>query len=156
VTETTQLVMFVLDDQKYALRLDEVERVTRVVEVTPLPDAPPVIRGVVNVQGTPAPVVDLRKRFRKATRDIAITDHLIVARSSTGLVALPVDEALGLLRDTSGEIVPAAEVVPDLNYVSHVLLLGPDMVFVLDVDTVLTDDEEASLADSLGAKGEPS
>lgn len=39
--------------------------------------------------------------------------------------------------------------MPNLNYVAEVFLLGPEMVFVLDIDTVLTDDEELVLADSL-------
>jgi len=141
--------MFVLNDQRYALPLDVVERVTRAVEVTPLPEAPPVIRGVINVQGEVVPVVDLLTRFRQPAREIQVTDHFIVASSSTGLVALPVDEAVGLLRDTAGESVAAADVVPNLSYVSDVFLLGPDMVFVLDIDTVLTAEEESAIADAV-------
>ena len=53
-----------------------------------------------------------------------------------------------MIRDMVRKFVDA-EIVPNLNYVDEVFLLGPEMVFVLDIDTVLTDDEELVLADSL-------
>ena len=149
VTDSSQLVVFVLDGQRYALPLPAVERVVRAVEVTVLPEAPPIVTGVINIQGRVVPVVDLRKRFHLPERAVDPEDHFIVARSSTGVVALPVDEAEGLVRDLSGERVAAAEIVPDLNYVDQVFLIGPEMVFVLAIDTVLTDEEELVLADSL-------
>jgi len=139
----------VLDGQRYALPLPAVERGVRAVEVTVLPEAPPIVTGVINIQGRVVPVVDLRKRFHLPERAVDPEDHFIVARSSTGVVALPVDEAEGLVRDLSGERVAAAEIVPDLNYVDQVFLIGPEMVFVLAIDTVLTDEEELVLADSL-------
>ncbi len=141
--------MFVLDGQRYALPLPAVERVVRAVEVTVLPEAPPIVIGVINIQGRVVPVVDLRKRFHLPERAVDPEDHFIVARSSTGVVALPVDEAEGLVRDLGGERVAAAEIVPELNYVDQVFLMGPEMVFVLAIDTVLTDEEELVLADSL-------
>jgi len=141
--------VFVLDGQRYALPLPAVERVVRAVEVTVLPEAPPIVIGVINIQGRVVPVVDLRKRFHLPERAVDPEDHFIVARSSTGVVALPVDEAEGLVRDLGGERVAAAEIVPELNYVDQVFLMGPDMVFVLAIDTVLTDEEELVLADSL-------
>ena len=140
-----------MEGQRYALPLETVERVVRAVEVTPLPEAPPIISGVINIQGRVVPVLDLRKRFHLEERAVDPEDHFVVARSATGAVALPVDEAEGLVRDLGGDQVAAAEIVPDLNYVEQVFLMGPEMVFVLAIDTVLTDDEELVLADSLRA-----
>jgi len=147
--DTSQLVVFVVDGQRYALPLAAVDRVVRSVAVTLLPDAPAIILGVINVQGRVVPVIDLRRRFHLEERPMEVEDHLIVAESSTGTVALPVDEAQGLIRNLNGESVPAGDIVPNLNYVDQVFLYGPEMVFVLDIDTVLTDDEELALADSL-------
>ena len=54
---------FFLDDRTFALPLEMVERVTRMVAVTPLPGAPAVVRGVIDVAGDFVPVVDPRVRF---------------------------------------------------------------------------------------------
>lgn len=45
------LIVFVLDSQHYALPLLAVDRVVRMVAITPLPNAPDIILGVVNFQG---------------------------------------------------------------------------------------------------------
>lgn len=145
MNDNDRLVLFTIDDQKYGLPLQIVDRVLRAVEVTALPEAPRIVAGIFSLHGRPVPVIDLRRRFRLPERRIDVDDHFIVARSSTMLVALPVDEALGLARDLDDERVPAADVVPDLNYVESVVAAGAEMVFVLNIDTVLTDDEEAAL-----------
>lgn len=149
VNENDRLVLFVIDEQKYGLPLQVVDRVLRAVEVTALPEAPRIVAGVFSLQGRPVPVVDLRRRFGLPERGIDVDDHFIVAKSSTMLVALPVDEALGLAKGLDDARVPAADVVPDLNYVESVVSAGSEMVFVLDIDTVLTDDEEHALRDHL-------
>lgn len=63
------MVGLTLDGQRYALSLAQVERVIRAVEITPLPQAPEIITGVINVRGRVIPVVDIRKRFRLPVRE---------------------------------------------------------------------------------------
>ena len=75
-----QLVVFNMDEQRYALQLATVERVVRMVEVTLLPQAPKIVLGVINAQGRIIPVVDIRRRFRLPARDIHLSDHLLIAR----------------------------------------------------------------------------
>jgi chemotaxis signal transduction protein len=52
------LVVFSLDDQRYALALDCVQRAMRVVAITPLPEAPPIVLGIVDLGGVGIPVID--------------------------------------------------------------------------------------------------
>ena len=62
--ESVQLVAFMLDGQRYGLRLSVVERVVRAVEVTSLPSAPDIVMGVINLAGQIVPVVNIQRRFR--------------------------------------------------------------------------------------------
>jgi len=77
-----RLVVFTLDEQRYALRLSAVERIVRVVEVPPLPKAPEIVLGIVNVQGRVLPVVNIRRRFRLPEREAGLRDQLILALTS--------------------------------------------------------------------------
>jgi purine-binding chemotaxis protein CheW len=45
------LVVFTLDDQRYALDLDSVQRSIRVVAITPLPEAPAIVLGIIDLGG---------------------------------------------------------------------------------------------------------
>ncbi len=73
------VVALMLDDIRYALPLTSVEQVVRAVEVTPLPDAPDIIMGVINVHGRVVPVVDIRRRFRLPARALSAGDQLVIA-----------------------------------------------------------------------------
>ena len=64
--EEGQFIAFSLDAQRYALPLASVERVIRVVEITPLSKALDIVLGVVNVQGRVIPVINLRGAGRPA------------------------------------------------------------------------------------------
>src|SRR5687767_1730159 len=73
------LVIFILDDQRYALPLSAVERVVRAVEVTPVPQGPKGIVGVINVEGEVVPVVNTRRKFGLPERGIETSDQFVIA-----------------------------------------------------------------------------
>ena len=74
-----QLVVFFLNEQKYALYLPAVERVVSAIEVTPLPQAPDNVLGIINVMGKVITVVNIRKRFGLPEREIDLSDQFIIA-----------------------------------------------------------------------------
>jgi len=74
-----QLVVFTLELQRYALPLARVQRVVRMIEVTPLPEAPEIVLGVIDLQGNFVPVMSMRKRFGLSEPEASLSDQLIVA-----------------------------------------------------------------------------
>jgi len=145
MTITTQLLVFRLDDRRYALALDAVERVLRAVEVTPLPNAPPIVAGIVNVHGRVLPVLNLRRRFRLPDRAIAPGDCLLLARTAHRSVALPIDESEGVLAWPRADIVPSAGIAPGLELFPGVVRLHDTLVVVHDLDRFLSFDDEQAL-----------
>lgn len=146
------LVVLTLDDQRYALHLSAVERVVRMVEITPLPKAPDIVSGVVNVQGRVAPVFNIRKRFRLSERDLAVTDQLVIARTATRLVALISDAATGVVECAPEDIAAAESIVPGMEFVEGVLKLKDGMVLIHDLDTFLSLEEEQALDQAMGGQ----
>jgi purine-binding chemotaxis protein CheW len=146
-TTNTQgrVAVFTLGDQRYALPLSTVERVVRVVEVTPLPQAPDIVLGVVNVQGRVIPVVNPRRRFRLPERDIALTDQLVIAHTTRRPVALVVDAVTGVLEYSGREAVGARDIVPGMEYVEGVVKLADGLVLIHDLDRFLSLDEVTAL-----------
>ena len=140
-----QLVVFTLDDRRYGLPLPAVERVLRMVDVTPLPKAPQIVLGVVNVQGRVIPVVDMRRRFRLPARDFALTDQLVIARTARRPVALAADAVTGVLENSAQEAAGAPDIVPGIEYVEGVVKLPDGLVLIHDLDRFLSLEEEAAL-----------
>ena len=140
-----QLVVFTLGEYRYGLQLSDVERVVRIVDITPLPKAPDIVLGVVDVQGQVIPVINLRRRFRLPEREIDLADHLIVARTARRPLALIVDAAIGVLECSDRDVEPAREVLPGLEYVEGVAKLEDGLILIHDLDKFLSLDEQAAL-----------
>ncbi|MCM2358335.1 MAG: chemotaxis protein CheW [Geobacteraceae bacterium] len=154
MTDTEQMVVFTLDECRYGLPLATVARAVRMVEITPLPKAPDIVLGAVNMQGRIIPVLNMRRRFRLPERRIGVRDQLLVARTSQRTVALVVDAVDGVVACSPREEIAPAAIVPGLEYVTGVVKLPDCMLFIHDLDRFLSLDEEETLAAAIG-KGVP-
>jgi purine-binding chemotaxis protein CheW len=146
------LVLFTLDEQRYALILSAVTRVVRAVEITSLPKAPDIVRGVINVQGQVIPVVDIRKRFRLPEREMGLSDQLIIASISRRTVALVVDAVDGVIELSNQEMIPPERILPDTKYVEGVIKLADGLVLIHDLDKFLSLKEDKKLDAALKKK----
>lgn len=144
-----QLLVVRLGEQLIALHLAAVERVVRMVEITPLPKAPEIVSGVVNVQGRIIPVVNIRRRFRLPEREFALSDQLIVAHTSVRAVALVVDAVSGVIEYPKEEIIACDAVVPGMEYVAGVVKLRDGLTLIHDLDTFLSLEEARSLDEAM-------
>lgn len=140
-----RLVSLALDDGRYALPLSSVERVVRAVAITPLPDAPDVILGVINVQGRIVPVADMRKRFHLPAREIALSDQMVIAHTPKRALALVADAVYGIVECSARDIVAMEGVIPGLEYVEGIVKMEDGLILIHDLDKFLALEEEASL-----------
>ncbi|HAJ79320.1 MAG TPA: chemotaxis protein CheW [Fibrobacteres bacterium] len=146
------IVMFTLDEPRYALYLSAVERVVRAAEITPLPKAPDIVLGIINVGGRIIPVLDIRKRFRLTAREMKPDDRFIIARTSQRQVAIVVDSVTGVHELTEAETVNARQALPFARYLKGAVKLDGNLVLIHDIDQFLSVNEESVLDISL-AKG---
>jgi purine-binding chemotaxis protein CheW len=145
------LVVFHLDEQRYALHLSAVERVVRVAEIVALPQAPAIVAGIINVRGVIVPIVDVRQRFRLAKRDVTLGDHLIIARTTRRAVGFVVDEASEVLESADADVTAAHEVFPAMELVAGVLKRTDGLILIHDLDAFLSPMEEKCLTEAMSA-----
>jgi purine-binding chemotaxis protein CheW len=144
-----QILIFALDEPRYALYLSAVERVVRAVETTPLPQAPPFVQGVINMQGQVIPVVDIRPCFGLPPREVKPDDCFILARTSRRLMALVADSVAGLHTLADHEWVASGQVLPGVAYLHGLAKLEGDLVLLCDLDQFLSWDDERQLEAAL-------
>ena len=143
------LVIFTLDESRFALLLSAVERVVRVVEITPLPKAPDIVLGIIDVQGGIIPVVNVRRRFRLPKREMQLNDQIVIARTVKRTVALLADDVTGVMACPKARIVEAEKVVSGMEFVEGIVKIDEGMILIHNLDTFLSLDEEKSLDDAL-------
>jgi purine-binding chemotaxis protein CheW len=144
-TDLRQYVAFELDEHRYALKLKDVARVINVVSITPLPQAPSIVLGVINNHGQIIPVVNLRRRFNLSERQLELSDRLIIARTPKRNVALLVDAVNGVIEIPPSSISTASSILPDTKYIDGVIKLSDGLILVHDLAQLLSLEEETSL-----------
>lgn len=148
--DSRRLVAFALAGQRWALALAAVERVLPMVAVSPLATAPEVVLGVVNVHGRVVPVFDVRRRLGLPARPWTPAGHLLLARAGRRAVALPVDEALGVVTAAPAAIAAGPPDLPPAPQVAGVAVLPDGLLFIHDLDRFLSLEEERQLAGAMG------
>ena len=145
----TQLVVFRLDQQRYALPLAVVERVVHAVEITPLPNAPAIVLGAIDVHGRVIPVLDVRQRFLLPDRQMCPADWFLVAHTARHTVVLVVDESEGVVERPQADIVVSTQIVPGLDHFPGVVRLDDGLVLIHDLERFLSLEEARALDEAM-------
>lgn len=148
-----KLVPFSLEGFRLALRLECVTSVIQAVEITPLPNAPDIILGVISVHGDIMPVADLRKRFGIRTKPLALYDHIIVVKTKKRTVGIIADRTEAVVECTEADVTPATELTPGLNQVEGIVRRKDGLIIIQDMDKLLSLEEEASLEAAIEKSG---
>lgn len=146
---TTQLIVFRLDEQRYALPLAAVERVVRAAAVTPLPGAPAIVLGAINVHGRVLPVLNVRQRFLLQDRQMCPADWFLLAHTARRTVVLVVDESEGVVERPQADIVASTQIVPGLEHFPGVVRLDDGLVLIHDLERFLSLDEARALDEAM-------
>jgi len=149
------LVVFSLDDQRYALALGHVQRCIRVVAITPLPESPPIVLGIIDLGGVVIPVINLRERFNHPPRGVRLSDHLVIAETRKRTVALLVDETSGVIEVSPEIYAPAGEILPRLELMDGAAKLEDGLVLIHDLERLLSLEEDAEIDRALSAIAGP-
>ena len=162
---TLELVVFRLGPENYALRLHEVREIVMVGQITPVPRAPQFVDGVINLRGEVMPVVDLRTRFGLARVEATSISRILITAIGgvfTGLVVDAVDEVRPVELQRFGPPPPVTAVGAN-RYIEQVARMDQGMIFLLQIQQLLTDAETEQLqglqgrrpASARAGKGEP-
>lgn len=126
------LVVFRIESREFALPVEEVVEVLRMVAATPLPEAPPWVGGVINCRGQVVPLIDVRSRLGVAGREPRLSDAIIVVQTDGVVTGLVVDEVVEVLALRSEAVEPRDRVASAAPGVAGVARQGDRLILVLD------------------------
>lgn len=137
--------MVTVGSDRCALLLDDVVEVLPAALLSPLPGAPRLVDGVLEVRGTVIPVIDLGRRLGHPPAPLSIHQRFVVVRANGRRLALRVDAAE--LESVPAEAIrePAPEAVGALGFV----VLDDGIIAIRDVEQFLSAEEDAELERAL-------
>jgi purine-binding chemotaxis protein CheW len=143
--ETNQFLTFLLDEQEYGLELFKIQEICGYAPVTPIPNVPVHVRGVMNLRGTVLPVVDLRMKFRLPTVEYNKFTVIVIAMVAEKMVGLLVDAVSDVLQVATDAMRPAPDfgAAVDTQFINGVFQSRDRLAVALNLDKLLSESELA-------------
>lgn len=146
-----RLLVFALTGLHCALEISKIDRIVPAVEISPVPQAPEIVLGLVNVQGRILPVLNIRRLFRLPAIETAPADRMVIARTANRPVVMVVDDVLGVKEFSREDIVPPDQVYPGIEYLDGITGIGEGIIYIYDLDSFLSSEEDAEIEQLLAA-----
>lgn len=134
-----QLATFWLGDFLLGINIHCIRGINRVGTITPVPDAPPMVAGVVNLRGDVVTVVNLRTILRLPLIELTPKTRLLIVQSEAESIGLLVDRVADVVTVTTdrAEPLPANFNSSAGLYFTNVYRVGADLLVTLDVTAAL-------------------
>lgn len=131
-----QFLTFRLEDEEYGLEILRVQEIKGYSKITPLPNTPPEVKGVMNLRGAVVPIIDLRTRFGLRAAEYTRFTVIIVVTVGAKVVGLVVDAVSDVLNVGPREIVPTPDLGAgvDTSFMTGMARTGDRLVTLLNVD----------------------
>ena len=139
--QTNCYCIFRIDDQLYGIAVSRVEKIIRAAAVIPLPDVPDIIIGLLNVEGSILPVVNIRKKWHLPEHDMTVDDRIILFKAKT-LVSFIVNGVEGVVQFDHLKFHQAEQIHPGLEqYIEGVGRHNNNSVIIVDMARFFNDQE---------------
>jgi purine-binding chemotaxis protein CheW len=130
-----QVIAFRVGQEFYALPINDVREVRRFEPVTPVPESPAFMAGVLRLRGHVLTVMDLAKRLGKTSAAYSDKTRILIVRQSTTWMGLIVDEVQGVSTLSKKAFHEAPGLLPEASrppYISAIFQAGEHLVLLLD------------------------
>lgn len=145
VEESQQFLTFLLDDREYGLEIFKIREIRGYAPVTPIPNVPPHVRGVMNLRGTVLPVIDLRMKFHLPEVEYSKFTVIVIATvgdKTVGLLVDAVSDVLLVARDDMREAPDFGSSV-DTRFINGVFESREHLTVALNLEELLSECEIA-------------
>ena len=146
---------FKLGREDYGLQILKVRELIGLMDITRVPGTPESVRGVINLRGKVIPVVDLREKFGMGRTQATDQTVIVVVQLGAALtLGVLVDEVLEVLDLPATHIEPPPALGTasfDLDFILGIGKADKRVVFLLDIDRVLSASERAAVSTAAAA-----
>lgn len=146
---------FKLGGEEYGIEILRVKTIIRVVKITPVPNVPSYVRGVIDLRGSVIPVVDLRAKFGfECVEDTKATCIVVVEVKqghTTAMVGVLVDSVSEVLNIVADDVEPPPAFGDDQSRkgLRGMAKMNDGVKILLDIDQVVGNEVEEAVLESV-------
>ena len=140
ISAANQFLTFEVDDEEYGVDVLKVQEIIRYREPTVMPNAPEVIKGVINFRGEVIPVVDLRKKFNLTDKEYDNFTVIIALEVKNKIVGAIVDKVSDMVSFTDDDIQENLEFGSqvDTEFIKGMARLDERLIILLHLEKLLS------------------
>ena len=132
--EPVAVVVCAIGEQAYAIPVADILEVAALVEITPLPEAPREVLGIVNRQGAIIPLLDLRLCLGQPAPPPSLSTLFVVVQAGDQAAGLIVDDVRAVVTLPADTLKSRAKSGP---YVQGMAVVDQEPVLVLSTAALL-------------------
>lgn len=150
-TQKGKHLIFTIGEEEYGIEIKHVIEIIGIQTITPVPELPEYIKGVINLRGKIIPVMDVRLRFGKAAREYDDRTCIIVVEIRDINIGLIIDRVSEVIRIAEADIAPPPQISKGFHhkYIQGIGKVGSSVKLLLDCDRLLNDDEVENIAEAI-------
>ncbi|MBR3731447.1 MAG: purine-binding chemotaxis protein CheW [Spirochaetales bacterium] len=151
-SQTISLVTFKISNETYAIDIMEVNEIVKLTEITPIPNAPDFVDGIITLRGQIIPIVDLNKRFSFAPRVYTEEDELfraiVIIRVQDMTIGILIDQVNRVIPVNRDQIQPPPQMISGIGaeFISGVVKQNDNLFVILDIQKLFSKKELMQLS----------
>jgi purine-binding chemotaxis protein CheW len=141
-------ILFEIAGTTFGVSSRSVQQMEMIEHITPLPNAPPFVEGVVFTRGQVIPALNLRLRFGFERILHTTRTRLIVTNNNGRTIGLLVDSAREFMSLSNDAVQPPPDSMAGLSgkYLKGIVTIGDRVILIIDLDELVKVDQSVRAA----------
>jgi purine-binding chemotaxis protein CheW len=137
--EGNQFLTFRIDEEEYGVEILRVQEIKGFSKITPLPNTPAEVKGMMNLRGTVVPIIDLRMRFGLMESEYNRFTVIIVVNVGGKVMGMVVDAVSDVLNVSAKEVAPPPDLGGqiDTSFMTGITRTGDRLITLLNIDRLI-------------------
>ncbi len=150
-TQKDRYLTFILGNECYGIEIKYVTEIIGIQAITEIPELPEYVRGIINLRGKIIPVIDVRVRFKKESKEYNDRTCVIVVDIKELSIGLIVDSVAEVLTIPEQDLVDPPQMNKEANnrYIKKIGKVGNAVKLLLDCEKILTENELDGLNEAI-------
>lgn len=150
-TQKDRYLTFSLGKESYGIEVRYVIEIIGIQSITEVPEMPEYVRGIINLRGKIIPVMDVRLRFKKESKEYNDRTCIVVIDIKGTSIGLIVDSVSEVLTIPEQDVVDPPNMNKGLNnrYIKKIGKVRNEVKLLLDCEKLLSEDELENIGEAL-------
>lgn len=147
-SEPLEIIAFRINEQEFCMRTTSIREIRGWSPVTPIPQSPSDMLGVINLRGSVIPIIDLRRKLGMGSTDANERSAIIVGEVHDMVVGMLVDRVSDILTVSSSKVQPVPEISTsfDKSFAEGIIPTESSMICFLNLQRLFRDRELEDMA----------